>query len=182
MIGDWFRVSGCVFILDKVIVLYVNGCSFGGIMGRDEILERLESFCSGDVQSDEIDFELTAYRDKIGAFKRAIEVAGAKVVQSSDMDVDIIIKSPLGVCENGAVWVDETLLNSRSDIVLPESIGIIVDSKDLVNNMHEAYQKISLNGIGYGVFLSGPSKTADIEQSLVIGAHGCIEMRVFVKE
>ena len=40
----------------------------------------------------------------------------------------------------------------------------------IVHNMHEAYGSCSFDSAGFGVFISGPSKTADIEQSLVIGA------------
>ena len=46
--------------------------------------------------------------------------------------------------------------------------------------MHEAYKKITMPICGYGVFLAGPSKTADIEQSLVVGAHGARSVRVFI--
>ncbi len=55
---------------------------------------------------------------------------------------------------------------------IAQNIVIIVNKNDIVHNMHEAYEKINFEQAGYGVFVSGPSKTADIEQSLVIGAHG----------
>jgi L-lactate dehydrogenase complex protein LldG len=46
--------------------------------------------------------------------------------------------------------------------------------------MHQAYEQISSADYGFGVFLAGPSKTADIEQSLVLGAHGARGLVVFL--
>jgi L-lactate dehydrogenase complex protein LldG len=88
-------------------------------------------------------------------------------------DVDLaIVKGEFAVAENGAVWIKNSDNTHRSLYFIAQNIVIVVDKKNIVNNMHEAYEKISFNDIGYGVFVSGPSKTADIEQSLVIGAHG----------
>lgn len=88
-------------------------------------------------------------------------------------DIDLaIVKGNFAVAENGAVWLKNSDNRHRSLYFIAQNIVIVLDKKDIVNNMHEAYSKIDFENKGYGVFVSGPSKTADIEQSLVIGAHG----------
>ena len=83
-----------------------------------------------------------------------------------------VVKGNFAVAENGAIWMKDEENRHRSLYFIAQNIVIVIDEKDIVSNMHEAYSKISFDNSGYGVFISGPSKTADIEQSLVIGAHG----------
>jgi len=88
-------------------------------------------------------------------------------------DIDLaIVKGHFAVAENGAVWVKNEQNRHRALYFIAQNIVIVIDEKEIVNNMHEAYEKLSFDKAGFGVFISGPSKTADIEQSLVIGAHG----------
>ena len=88
-------------------------------------------------------------------------------------DIDLaVVKGNFAVAENGAIWMKNPENRHRSLYFIAQNIVIVIDEKEILNNMHEAYQKINFENIGYGVFISGPSKTADIEQSLVIGAHG----------
>jgi L-lactate dehydrogenase complex protein LldG len=46
--------------------------------------------------------------------------------------------------------------------------------------MHEAYNRVGNNDYVFGVFISGPSQTADIEQALVIGAHGTMPLTIIL--
>ena len=88
-------------------------------------------------------------------------------------DIDLaIVKGNFAVAENGAIWMKNEENRHRALYLKKKNIVIVIDEKDILNNMHEAYEKINFENVGYGVFISGPSKTADIEQSLVIGAHG----------
>lgn len=88
-------------------------------------------------------------------------------------DVDLaILKGEFAVAENGAVWVKNKDNRHRSLYFIAQNIVLVLEKSAIVNNMHEAYELISFDEPSYGAFISGPSKTADIEQSLVIGAHG----------
>ncbi len=96
-------------------------------------------------------------------------------------DVDVaIIRAQFAVAENGAVWVTEEDLKIRVLPFICEHLVALVDKRNMVATMHDAYDKIGSADYGFGVFIAGPSKTADIEQSLVLGAHGPKSMTVFI--
>ena len=90
------------------------------------------------------------------------------------------IQATIGVAENGAVWLFESQMKNRLLPFICQHLVICLDAKNIVPTMHEAYQNIDVAKEGYGVFLAGPSKTADIEQSLVIGAHGARSLVVYL--
>ena len=104
------------------------------------------------------------------------------IIHNTLQDVDVaIIKAQFGVAENGAVWVTEDDLKIRVLPFICEHLVAIVDSGDIVPDMHEAYERIGSAEYGFGAFIAGPSKTADIEQSLVLGAHGPKSMTVLIR-
>jgi L-lactate dehydrogenase complex protein LldG len=90
--------------------------------------------------------------------------------QLADLDL-CVLPGEFGVAENGAVWVDGARLPHQALFVIAEHLALVVEAAALVPDMHQAYARLQL-GRGFGTFVSGPSKTADIEQALVIGAHG----------
>lgn len=92
-----------------------------------------------------------------------------------------ILPGEFAVAENGAVWVSDIGLKHRAIYFIAQHLALVVPAHAMVNNLHEAYERLSFSEPGFGVFISGPSKTADIEQSLVIGAHGPRSLTVFLR-
>ncbi len=80
-----------------------------------------------------------------------------------------VIKGVFGVAENACVWIPQTMVE-KAVCFISENLIILLDKTQIVDNMHEAYKRIEFNDYGYGSFISGPSKTADIAQVLVMGA------------
>ncbi len=96
-------------------------------------------------------------------------------------NVDLfVVESRLAVAENGAVWVTDQEIPQRALPFITQHLAAIVHKNDIVATMHDAYDKIANFDYGFATFIAGPSKTADIEQSLVLGAHGARTMTVFV--
>jgi L-lactate dehydrogenase complex protein LldG len=96
-------------------------------------------------------------------------------------DVDFtVLSGEIGVAENAAVWVTDARLKHRVLPFITQHLALVISADQVVDTLHAAYERIAFSGPGFGVFISGPSKTADIEQSLVIGAHGARSLTVFV--
>jgi L-lactate dehydrogenase complex protein LldG len=117
------------------------------------------------------------------------ELTGFKnIPENSDphelYDVELaVVKAHFGVAENGAVWVTEDNMGLRVLPFIAQHLAVVIDGGEIVRTTAEAYDKISqLPAYGFASFIAGPSKTADIEQSLVIGAHGPRSMTVFIKK
>jgi L-lactate dehydrogenase complex protein LldG len=104
------------------------------------------------------------------------------LLPSDDPDkVDmVVIRGQIGVAENGAVWIDEHDMQIRKFPFLTGHLVLVLDKAKILPDLHEAYAQVDLEQAGFGVFIAGPSKTADIEQSLVIGAHGPIEHTILL--
>ena len=94
------------------------------------------------------------------------EVGRARDLNGTDVGV---IRGSFGVAENACVWIPQQM-KEKAVCFISENLVILLDKKQIVNNMHEAYRRIEFNDYGYGTFISGPSKTADIAQVLVMGA------------
>ena len=82
-----------------------------------------------------------------------------------------IIRGKFGVAENACVWVPQTM-KEKAVCFISENLIILLPKSQIVNNMHEAYKRIEFDETydGYGTFISGPSKTADIAQVARINA------------
>lgn len=91
-----------------------------------------------------------------------------------------VVEGAFGVAENGAVWIPRRVRH-KGLYFISNALVILLDKTKLVNTMNEAYRLTAKEEYGYGVFMSGPSKTADIEQALVFGAHGPIQVTVLLR-
>ena len=101
------------------------------------------------------------------AEKNPDTVAEANELNGTDVG---IVRGQVGVAENGCVWIPQTM-KEKAVLFISEYLVIFLEKKNVVNNMHEAYAKIEMDPkYNFGTFISGPSKTADIEQALVMGA------------
>ena len=91
-----------------------------------------------------------------------------------------VIYAKFAVAENGAVWFTDEEISDRVLPFICQHLLVVVNATDILPNMHAAYEIINNHDYGYGTFIAGPSKTADIEQSLVLGAHGPKSMTIFL--
>ena len=162
--------------------------------GQDNVQAYMDTFIGiggSAVAADDIDAVKRILREKFDTTKRMVttlpdfadlmELCSAEVDPHTFEDVELaLITAHLAVAENGAVWLTENIMGQRIVPFICQHLAVIVRAGTIVPTMHEAYTRIGTGDYGFGVFIGGPSKTADIEQALVMGAHGPISMTVFI--
>jgi L-lactate dehydrogenase complex protein LldG len=92
----------------------------------------------------------------------------------------LVCEATLGVAENGAVWLPASRLGDRAALFLASHVLVVLDARRIVAELHEAYAVLDVAAETFGAFVAGPSKTADIEQSLVVGAQGAMGMTLLL--
>ncbi|WP_276499498.1 LutC/YkgG family protein [Pontibacter litorisediminis] len=96
-------------------------------------------------------------------------------------DVDLaVLPARLGVAENSALWVTDEDLPWRVLPFICQHLALVLPQQHIVPLLQQAYRVIAAQAYGFGTFIAGPSKTADIEQSLVLGAHGARTLTIFL--
>lgn len=104
------------------------------------------------------------------------------VAEARDLDgVDVgIVRGGVACAENACIWIPQTM-KERVVCFIPEYLVIVIKRQNIVSNMHQAYEHVQFTDYGFGTFISGPSKTADIEQALVYGAQAARGVTIMIE-
>ncbi len=112
------------------------------------------------------------------------EVTGNRIIEQVQApaelhDVDVgIVRAAYGVVETGSVWMTEREFKVEALGFLAQHLVVLLDPAALVATMHDAYRRRADFDAPYGVFMTGPSATADIEGVLIHGAQGIRSLTV----
>lgn len=89
--------------------------------------------------------------------------------------VDVaVVRAAFGIAEMGSIFLSEAQLPINSFAHLAQHIVVLLSTDALTANMHTAYQtRAEFRTARYGVLMSGPSATADIQGVLIRGAQAC---------
>jgi L-lactate dehydrogenase complex protein LldG len=89
----------------------------------------------------------------------------------SNVDVGVV-RAVYGVAETGSLWLTEKEFKVNTLGFLAQHLIVLLDPARILENLHHAYRERAQFDTGYGVFMTGPSATADIEGVLIHGAQG----------
>jgi L-lactate dehydrogenase complex protein LldG len=116
-----------------------------------------------------------------------LQPAGINVVSDESQFPDVkagITRCEFHIARFGSVMVSSALSAGRRMFVFPESHIVIAYASQVVIEIKEALkamkEKYTDSFPSQVTIITGPSRTADIEKTLVMGAHGPKELYVFM--
>ncbi len=176
---------------DLLPVPQIDEDKFAEVIDLKDVFKNSISLVGGtvkEIESNAIDTEIKAIylnAKRIVSVTEKSSLGTISVTQKTDPhtleDIDLaIVEGELGVSENGAIWVTANNSIVRALPFITNDLVIILNKEKICLHMLNAYDIISTRKRDFGVFISGPSKTADIEQCLVVGAHGAMSLTVLL--
>jgi len=146
-------------------------------MSRSKILKNIKKNIKHKVAKVTPNYTTTVYESPLNTFIESLKRAGGEITGTLE-GYDVVLEAKFAIAENGACFINS--YNNKKDFSYYESIAIKLDKNKIYNTLEEAMQDVDIDR--FAIFLSGPSKTADIEQSLVIGAHGAKRLAVMFSD
>lgn len=172
---DDYARSECDQETPLVDLFIANATLIGASVIRVHNFDVIKSYLAAHFESS------TRIVTSVKALSSSFEVVNAIELPHQYANLELaVLEAHFGVAENGAVWLTEDQMGNRVMPFICQHLAVLVTEDRVVKNMHSAYECIGSHTYGFGTFIAGPSKTADIEQSLVIGAHGARSMLIFL--
>jgi len=152
---------------------------------KDEFVKNLKTAGADvlEVEKDRVEATIASLWSDAPDFNKPeirAEYGASCPLEKLDKVENLVLQGNFGVAENGAIWLEDKDMPNRLLPFITQHLILRLDAKSIVATMQDAYRQMDLKETGFGVFISGPSKTADIEQSLVYGAHGAKELTVLL--
>jgi hypothetical protein len=94
-----------------------------------------------------------------------------------------ISRARLGIAVTGTAVVAERRAEDRKCALLCTRHVLVMPSSRILATLEEAAERVRsyVNaGLGYVTFITGPSRTSDIEKVLTLGAHGPAELDIIL--
>lgn len=131
------------------------------------------------------DTEVSEAVKRITEGKKGIAVSSARFSKQDLFTVDVgITSAQAGIAETGTLILDSSKERNRLVSLVPPIHIAILDASKIVLTLGEALAALQ-SGPELSpaiTFITGPSRTADIELTLTLGVHGPQELHVIINE
>lgn len=146
-----------------------------------EIAKAMDAKMIAGVGSDECEELADVYAEINKSFKVYTDKFDI-VKNKNELDIGITL-GEFGVGETGSICVDNYAYEARIASMLPPVNIIFMPKNCIVNNMQDAFDVLAkVFWKGYSGFVTGPSRTSDIERVLTLGVHGPSRVILFAIE